>query len=456
MKKVIYTLSLISLTIATSAQIKVISGGNVGIGQSNPTFAKFEILNPSGGNIFSASMGTTTPTLNIWQTSDVATPGARTCLAYRDGSFEVYDISHTTSRLWINGPDGRMGIRTNNPDSYLTLYGGKTNATGITVKSGDVDLILTQDNATNVGKIQVMSGNYNAIGTTVYKLALNPEGGNVGIGTTVPGYQLELSTNSAGKPSSSTWNVTSDVRTKTNINPYTHGLDLVRQIRLVSYEYNGLAHTPKGEKGVGVIAQDFQKVFPNSVREFTVPNDLSSREGGEKFLGVDFHELFIANVNAVKELDNIVSVQNKLLKATTDSLIDIIKKQESISNTQAEKINNLQNQVLNCCSKNISGTENDFTINNNVSSNSAPVLYQNIPNPFNQQTSIEYFIPTTAKSASIMIFDLSGKLMNSVAVNNFGKATVMVNGNELKAGMFVYSLIVDGKLIDSKKMILTN
>ncbi len=79
----------------------------------------------------------------------------------------------------------------------------------------------------------------------------------------------------------------------------------------------------------------------------------------------------------------------------------------------------------------------------------------NVPNPFNQQTSIQYFIPTTSQSASLMIFDLQGKPVKTVAITKFGSSAIIINGNELSPGMFIYSLVVDGKIIDTKRMILT-
>jgi hypothetical protein len=36
-----------------------------------------------------------------------------------------------------------------------------------------------------------------------------------------------------------------------------------------------------------------------------------------------------------------------------------------------------------------------------------------------------------------------------------GKGEVIIQGSELKSGLYIYSLIVDGKEIDSKRMILT-
>ncbi len=89
--------------------------------------------------------------------------------------------------------NGNVGIGTTTPNARLSINGGKTNTAGITVKSGDVDLIFTEDAATNAGKIQVMSGGTpTTIGTNPYTLALQPDGGNVGIGTSTPSEKLEV------------------------------------------------------------------------------------------------------------------------------------------------------------------------------------------------------------------------------------------------------------------------
>lgn len=36
-----------------------------------------------------------------------------------------------------------------------------------------------------------------------------------------------------------------------------------------------------------------------------------------------------------------------------------------------------------------------------------------------------------------------------------GKQTVILNGNSLEPGMYLYALVVDGKEVDTKRMILT-
>jgi len=76
--------------------------------------------------------------------------------------------------------------------------------------------------------------------------------GNVGIGTTSPTAQLELSTDSAKKPTTNTWTIASDARIKTAIRPFTDGLQVIQEIRPVWYQYNGKAGFPAdGREHIG-------------------------------------------------------------------------------------------------------------------------------------------------------------------------------------------------------------
>jgi len=84
-------------------------------------------------------------------------------------------------------------------------------------------------------------------------------------------------------------------------------------------------------------------------------------------------------------------------------------------------------------------------------------LYQNNPNPFSENTEIKYYVPENANEAMICIYDLTGSQIVRFDLRDRGViSTLTVRGRELKAGMYIYSLIVDGREIDSKRMILTD
>lgn len=91
---------------------------------------------------------------------------------------------------------------------------------------------------------------------------------NVGIGVLTPGFQLQLSSNSAAKPTSDRWTISSDERLKRNIRPIDNALDDLLRLRGVTYQWRD----PESQGGMngsytGMIAQEVEKVFPEWVAE---------------------------------------------------------------------------------------------------------------------------------------------------------------------------------------------
>jgi hypothetical protein len=82
-------------------------------------------------------------------------------------------------------------------------------------------------------------------------------------------------------------------------------------------------------------------------------------------------------------------------------------------------------------------------------------IIPNAPNPFSQDTRIGFYIPETANNASLNIYDLQGKELMQVPINQRKESFHMISGHHFSAGMYLYALIVDGAVIDTKRMILT-
>lgn len=260
------------------------------------------------------------------------------------------------------------------------------------------------------------------------------------------------------------WTSVSDGRFKNNIKEEVKGLEFIKKLRPVSYQFDAktfdeflMKNMPDSIKAsrsqevdytasssvihTGFIAQEVEQAAKDCHYNFDgvhLPVDDNDN------YGIAYSQFVVPLVKAVQELSGI-----------TDSLGKVITKQDSVINAKNAKVDDLQNQISNCCSNIIigKGLTNSETV---VSSNTTAILYQNNPNPFNQQTNIQYSIPTNSSTSSIMVFDLTGKLIKTIPVTTFGNASITINGNELNPGMFVYSLIVDGKIIDTKSMILTH
>ena len=83
------------------------------------------------------------------------------------------------------------------------------------------------------------------------------------------------------------------------------------------------------------------------------------------------------------------------------------------------------------------------------------LLLQNDPSPSTSNTEIKMVLPGTVISATIIVYNLEGKQLKELKVSQRGDAAVTIPGNEFPAGMYIYTLIADGKVIDTKRVILT-
>jgi hypothetical protein len=104
---------------------------------------------------------------------------------------------------------------------------------------------------------------------------------------------------------------------------------------------------------------------------------------------------------------------------------------------------------------------NDYKANDQIRRNigqdngeaSGYSMEQNIPNPFEDRSVIRYRLASGVENASILVFDLNGRLLKEYPINqNEGQVTVL--GGEIGKGMFIYSLTQNGQEIISKKMIV--
>ncbi len=111
------------------------------------------------------------------------------------------------------------------------------------------------------------------------------------------------------------WNATtmdkvSDRRFKTNIVPSKHSIKDIRKINI--YEYNFKADKNKSPK-IGVIAQEYKKVFPNDV----------VRDSATKKLALSVDWMIYTMVNAVKDVDNELKYLQNSMKVYINDFSDL-------------------------------------------------------------------------------------------------------------------------------------
>ena len=157
--------------------------------------------------------------------------------------------------------------------------------------------------------------------------------GNVGIGTNTPSYQLQLSTDSAAKPSTSTWTVSSDERLKENIE--AADLDIcynaVKSIPLKRYKWKDEIYSEEqvsDRSKIGWIAQDVQEVFPKAVGQHKfVYNQIKDENGNivseesiDDCLSLNSDQLYAAMFGAVQKLMiTVEELQDKVVQLESGS-----------------------------------------------------------------------------------------------------------------------------------------
>lgn len=82
-------------------------------------------------------------------------------------------------------------------------------------------------------------------------------------------------------------------------------------------------------------------------------------------------------------------------------------------------------------------------------------LSQNRPNPFGDKTYISINVPNTVKAASLFVYDMNGKQIKQISITDRGNVSVHITAEEFDSGMYLYSLIADGKIVDTKRMVIT-
>ncbi len=98
-------------------------------------------------------------------------------------------------------------------------------------------------------------------------------------------------------------------------------------------------------------------------------------------------------------------------------------------------------------------------INEQIKKNNDIELLQNTPNPFDEATTISVLINNHIKykQAYILIKDMLGKEVQKLPIElNEGVNEVMYSHGYHMTGSFIYTLIIDGKNIQSKQMIFAN
>jgi hypothetical protein len=232
-------------------------------------------------------------------------------LAITDTSYNNVRMSISFTASSTGSSQDYLQISTGNGNSiYGCLLGG-----GLTQNVGGFFTLKTYDATVMT---EVVRGYKNNV---TISCSLIVSSGNVGIGTTTPGYKLEVS---GAIYASGDITALSDRRYKDGILPITNALETVSRLQGCSYirkDYKKIEEE-KGTRHIGLIAQDVEAILPEVVTYDKV---------NDKY-GINYGSMAGIFVEAIKELDN-----------KYNSLINIIQEQQH----EIQKLKNTIDQLTN-------------------------------------------------------------------------------------------------------------
>jgi hypothetical protein len=189
----------------------------------------------------------------------------------------------------------------------------------------------------------------------------------------------------------------------------------------------------------GFVAQEVEIAAKSLNYDFS---GVDAPKNDKDLYGLRYSEFVVPLVKAVQELSKMNDEKDAAIQQQRIEIADfksrlakieaMMNVQQSTSNIKLPRLNDAVGQE----------TSNIFSAS----------LEQNIPNPFSNTTTISYSLPKSFGSAQIIITDKSGKVLRQLNVSGSDKGSVQVNAATLSAGAYQYSLLVDGKLIDTKQM----
>ena len=400
---------------------RITNGGNWGIGTNNP----LKLLHVNGFGAFGnrVTSANATRALNLADVDAVmrvlrvhatfapavelisrtAADGAN--VAYWDFYAEPSDKSFRIrdrvgggaglDRVTISGT-GNVGIGTTTPFGKLMVTDNTTgNPTAV------VENLRNAPSTFNDG-LYIVAGSSTGVGESWYTAFFTLDGR----------FNTPIGAITQADANSVIYGTTSDKRLKTNVQETRFGLADVNKIQVKDYHFYG-----SNKKQTGFLAQQLYEVFPEAVAK-------GGDDSKTRPWMVDYGRITPLLVKAVQEL----SLENDGLKKKTEE-VDELKKEVAELKLLVSKLVNGQNT------------------NTPISGGT---LLQKAPNPVRSTTSIQDSLPEGSSTSQLLLTGALGRTVKSIQLTSTG--VVNFDVSTLSSGVYNYSLVVDGRTLQTKKM----
>ena len=211
--------------------------------------------------------------------------------------------------------------------------------------------------------------------------------------------------------------------------------DTINHSEFKNYKYSKLKDPQTNKQRIGLIAQEVETVLPGVVKML----DDSTK-------AISYTDIIALLVEAVKEQQQLFTAQSQKIKE--------LEKEISANSSSFNNPRNGRKKMLAPSSTEEEVKTEEIIEDEDITTNA--FLFQNTPNPFSTQTEIKYYVPENTENACIYVFSLNGNLLLTKQITATSNGSVTINGSELEAGMYIYTLAIGGVEVDSKRMILAD
>ncbi len=268
------------------------------------------------------------------------------------------------------------------------------------------------------------------------------------------------------------WSDLSDGRFKEEVRENVPGMEFIRELRPVTYrvKLEDLQRHITSQMPDTIA----RKYYPSSQEKAAAAAEVQSgfiaqeveaaaQKVDYNFIGVnapknetDYYSIAYAKFvpSIVKALQEQEAKMEKIQdeNQALEEKVNALQKENQAMHNEMQQLGRLlesfEQRLVDCCSK--SKTEFRTPGTEPV----RPRLDQNLPNPFDQETRIGYYIPETVENAQLQIFSANGLQVELISIDTRHEGSTTLEARQLNPGIYFYSLILDGQLFDTKQMIL--
>ena len=193
---------------------------------------------------------------------------------------------------------------------------------------------------------------------------------------------------------------------------------------------------PSG-KNYGLIAQELEEVMPELVSTSIQPKVLDDEGKVIKkaidYKAVNYTGLIPLLLAGMQEQQETIDEKDKQIEELNTVVYELLDRVAALEEGKVSSNGNVTPS---------GSTASDIKVS----------LDQNRPNPFSGTTNITYTIEGNWTSAAIIVVNADGKpILKETVSEKYGH--VKLGLSDLKPGTYIYSLVVDGKTMASKRMV---